>query len=137
LKAKGRKKLAVGDRPAVGAVGPPLAAWAHAVGLVVRGSYVPDAPVGALGSLLMVGSLAAAVAAIMVGLRQATLLGRTSLLLGLYALVLSGDPLSHFLSSLRVLAPTVFAAGLAVAAKLTATANDSPEVRDPAGAPDR
>jgi hypothetical protein len=48
---------------AAGAVGPPLAGWAHALGLVVGGDYVPDAPVGPLGAVLLAGSLAVAVVA--------------------------------------------------------------------------
>jgi hypothetical protein len=127
-----RIPASVGDGHAAGAVGPPLAGWAHAIGLVIGGHYVPDAPVGGLGPALLVGSLAAAAVAILVGLRRPTLLGRTGLLLGLYGLVLSGDLLGRFLSSMRVLAPTVFTACLAVAAHRTATAGTSPADWDPA-----
>jgi hypothetical protein len=105
-----------GDRNAVDAVGPPLAGWGHALGLVVRGEYVPDAPVGPLGEVLLVGSLLLALAAIVAGLRRSTLLARCGLLLGLYGLVPSGELLGRFLSGMRALAPTVLAAGLAVAA---------------------
>ena len=45
----------------------------------------------------------------------------TELVLGLSALVLSGDLLGRFLSSMRALAPTVFAAGLAVTVHAPAT----------------
>jgi hypothetical protein len=114
-----RIPAAAGDREAVGAVGPPLAGWRRVLGLVVGGDYVPDAPVGMLGAALLVGSLAAIVAAIILGLRRATLLGRTGLLLGLYGLLLSGELLGRFLSSMRVLAPAVLAAGLAIAAEVT------------------
>jgi hypothetical protein len=58
----------------------------------------------------------AAIAAIVLGLGRATLLGRTGLLLGLYGLVLSGELLGRFLSSMRALAPTVLAAALVIAA---------------------
>jgi hypothetical protein len=105
-----------GDGEAAGAVGPPLAGWAHALGLVAGGDYVPDAPVGPLGAVLLVGSLVVAVTAIVLGLRRPTLLGATGLLLGLYGLLLSGELLGRFLSSMRALAPTVLAAGLAIAA---------------------
>jgi hypothetical protein len=105
-----------GDGEAAGAVGPPLAGWAHALGMVVGRDYVPDAPVGPLGAVLLVGSLVAAIAAIVLGLGRATLLGRTGLLLGLYGLVLSGELLGRFLSSMRALAPTVLAAALVIAA---------------------
>jgi hypothetical protein len=108
-----------GDSEAIGAVGPPLAGWQHALGMVVRGDYVPDAPVGPLGAALLVGSLLVSVAATILGLRRATLLGRTGLLLGLSGLALSGELLGRFLSSMRVLAPTVLAAGLAIAAEAT------------------
>jgi hypothetical protein len=107
-----------GDRNAIAAIGPPLAGWWHALGLVARGGYVPDAPVGPLGAVLLVGSLLLAVAATVLGVRSATLLGRTGLLLGLYGLVPAADLLGRFLSSMRALAPTVLAAGLAAAAAM-------------------
>jgi hypothetical protein len=112
-----------GDGEAIGAVGPPLAGWGHALSLVIGGDYVPDAPVGQVGAGLLVGSLMAAVAAILVGLRRATLPGRTGLLLGVCALMLSGELLGRFLSSMRALAPSVLAAVLALAAGAT-TAED-------------
>lgn len=105
-----------GDGEAAGAVGLPLVGWGHALGMVVGRDYVPDAPVGQLGAVLLVGSLVAAIAAIVLGLGRATLLGRTALLLGLYGLVLSGELLGRFLSSMRALAPTVLAAALVIAA---------------------
>jgi hypothetical protein len=105
-----------GYRRAAGAVGWPLAGWAHALGLVARGDYVPDAPVGPLGAVLLVGSLLLAATAVVLGVRSPTLLGRTGLLLGLYGLLLAGELLARFLSSMRVLAPAVVGAGLAVAA---------------------
>jgi hypothetical protein len=106
------------DAEAASAVGPPLAGWAHALGLVAGGDYVPDAPVGPLGAVLLAGSLAVAVVATVLGLRRATLPGWTGLLLGLYGLFLSAELLGRFLSSMRALAPTVLAAGLAIAAAL-------------------
>jgi hypothetical protein len=104
------------DRRAATALGPPLAGWAHALGLVARGEYVPDAGVGLLGAVLLTGSLLLAVAAIVAGVRGSTLLGRTGLLLGVYGLLPGGELLARFLSSMRILAPTVLAAGLAIAA---------------------
>jgi hypothetical protein len=104
-----------GDRRAASALGPPLAGWAHALGLVARGEYVPDAGVGPLGAVLLVGSLLLAAAAIVVGVRGSTLLGRTGLLLGVYGLLLGGELLARLLSSMRALAPSVLAAGLAIA----------------------
>jgi hypothetical protein len=104
------------DAEAAGAVGPPLAGWVHALGMVIGGDYVPDAPVGPLGAMLLAGSLAVAIAATVLGLRRATLLGWTGLLLGLYGLFLSGELLGRFLSSMRALAPTVLAAVLAIVA---------------------
>jgi hypothetical protein len=111
-----RLPAGVGDRRGVAALGLPLAGWEHAIGLVVRGEYVPDAHVGPLGAALLVGSGLLAVAAVLLGTRRPTLLGWTGLLLGLYGLVLSGLLLDRFLSSMRALAPTVLAAGLALAA---------------------
>jgi hypothetical protein len=105
-----------GDRRGVAALGPPLGGWDHALGLVARGQYVPDAPVGPLGAGLLVGSGLLAVGAILLGTRRPTLLGWTGLLMGLYGLVLSGLLLDRFLSSMRALAPTVLAAALAMAA---------------------
>jgi hypothetical protein len=112
--------LLAGGRPGAIPIGllavGPLAGWAHALGMVVGRDYVPDAPVGPLGAVLLVGSLVAAIAAIVLGLGRATLLGRAGLLLGLYGLVLSGELLGRFLSSMRALAPTVLAAALVIAA---------------------
>jgi hypothetical protein len=75
-----------GDSRAADAVGPPLAGWGRALGQLLGGGYAPDAPVGPLGAVMLVGSLVVAVAAIAVGLRRATLLGWTGLLLGVYGL---------------------------------------------------
>jgi hypothetical protein len=120
-----------GDSQAIGVVGPPLAGWGHALGMVISGDYVPDAPVGPLGAVLLVGSLVVIVAATVLGLRRATLLGRTGLLLGLYGLVLSGELLGRFLSSMRVLAPTVLAAGLAIAAEVRIPARTGQDINPP------
>jgi len=106
-------------RPAA-ALGPPLAGWAHALGLVATGDYVADAPVGPLGPVLLVGSLVLAAAGIVTGLRRSSLAGRAGLLLGLYGLVLSAELLGRFLSSMRALAPAVLATALAVAVALGA-----------------
>jgi hypothetical protein len=120
-----------GDSQAIGVVGPPLAGWGHALGMVISGDYVPDAPVGPLGAVLLVGSLVVIVAATVLGLRRATLLGRTGLLLGLYGLMLSGELLGRFLSSMRVLAPTVLAAGLAIAAEVRIPARTGQDINPP------
>jgi len=109
------------DANAAAALGPPLTGWAHALGLVAAGDYVADAPVGPLGPVFLAGSLALAVAGIVTGLRRSSLVARAGLLLGLYGLVLSGELLSRFLSSMRALAPTVLATGLAVAVALGAS----------------
>jgi hypothetical protein len=90
-----RLPAGAGDRRGVAALGPPLAGWEHAIGLVVKGQYVPDAQVGPLVAALLVGSGLLAVAAILPGTRRPTLLGWTGLLLGLYGLVLSGLLLEH------------------------------------------
>jgi len=103
------------DANAAGALGLPLAGWAHVLGQVAAGDYVADAPVGPLGPVLLVGSLALAVAGIVAGLRRSSLAARAGLLLGLYGLVLSAELLGRFLSSMRALAPTVLATALAVA----------------------
>jgi hypothetical protein len=110
-----RVPAAPGDLRAVDALGPPLAGWAHAVGMVAGGEYVPDAPVGPLGGVLLVGSLLLAVAAVALGVRGSSLLARLGLLLGLYGLVPAGELLARFLSSMRALAPTVLAGCLALA----------------------
>jgi hypothetical protein len=106
------------DAKAAEAVGLPLAGWGPTLAQVVRGQYVPDVPVGPFGVLMLVGSLVLALAAVAVGLRRRGLLDQTGLWLGLYGLLLSGFLLGHFLSAMRALAPTVLAAGLAVAAAL-------------------
>jgi hypothetical protein len=110
---------------AADAAGWPLAGWWHVLGLIVRGEYVPDAGVGPLGAALLVGSLLLAAAGVVLGLRSPTLLGRTGLLLGLYGLVLSGELLGRFLSSMRVLAPAVLGACLALAAAVTLPGDQS------------
>jgi hypothetical protein len=92
---------------------------------------VPDAPVGPLGVALLVGSGLLAVGAILLGARRPTLLGWTGLLLGLYGLVLSGLLLDRFLSSMRALAPTVLAAGLAMAAAAVTPAVASQDTNAP------
>jgi hypothetical protein len=120
-----RVPAGTGDRRAIGAVGWPLAGWSHVLRLVARGEYVPDAPVGPLGAALLVGSLLLAAAAVVLGLRSPTLLGRTGLLLGLYGLVLSGELLARFLSSMRALAPAVLGAGLAVVGAMTTSVDQS------------
>jgi hypothetical protein len=102
------------DARPVAALGPPLAGWGQALGLVAAGDYVADAPVGPLGPVLLAGSLVLAVAGIVAGLRRTSLPARAGLLLGLYGLVLSAELLGRFLSSMRALAPTVLAAGLAI-----------------------
>jgi hypothetical protein len=48
------------DAEAAGAVGAPLAGWAHALGMVIGGGDVPDAPVGPLGAILLAGMRALA-----------------------------------------------------------------------------
>jgi hypothetical protein len=126
-----RLPAGAGDRRGVAALGPPLAGWEHALGLVVRGQYVPDAPVGPLGAGLLVGSGLLAVGAIVLGTRRPTLLGWTGLLLGLYGLVLSGLLLDRFLSSMRALAPTVLAAALAMAAAAITPAVASQDTNAP------
>jgi hypothetical protein len=132
-----RLPAGAGDRRGVAALGPPLAGWEHAVGLVARGQYVPDAPVGPLGAALLVGSGLLAVAAIGLGTRRPTLLGWTGLLLGLYGLVLSGLLLDRFLSSMRALAPTVLAAGLAMAAAATTPAVARQQTKAPYDTPEQ
>jgi hypothetical protein len=108
------------DAKAAEAVGLPLAGWGPTLARVARGEYVPDVPVGPFGVLMLVGSLVLALAAVAVGLRRRGLLDQTGLWLGLYGLLLSGVLLGHVLSAMRALAPTVLAAGLAVAAALPA-----------------
>jgi hypothetical protein len=108
------------DANAAGAVGPPLAGWGTTLAQAARGDYVPDFPVGRLGVVMVVGSLGLALAGVALGLRRRGLLDQTGLWLGLYGLVLSGALLGHYLSAMRALAPTVLAAGMAIAAALPA-----------------
>jgi len=124
------------DGRPVAALGAPLAGWAHALGLVATGDYVADAPVGPLGAALLAGSLAACVAGIVVGLRRPSLPARVGLWLGCYGLVLSGELLGRFLSSMRALAPSVVATGFAVAVALrTPASSASPTPATPATEP--
>jgi hypothetical protein len=124
-----------GDREAVGAVGPPLAGWGQVLGRLLSGDYVPDAPVGLVGALLLVGSLLAVIVAIPLGLRRRSLVGWTGLLLGVGALMLSGELLGRFLSSMRALAPAVLAAALVIAVRTATTAGRETEVPAAVGPP--
>ena len=108
------------DANAAGAVGPPLAGWGTTLAQAARGDYVPDFPVGPFGVVMVVGSLGLALAGVALGLRRRGLLDQTGLWLGLYGLVLSGALLGHYLSAMRALAPTVLAAGMAIAAAIPA-----------------
>ena len=105
------------------------------LGRLLGGDYVPDAPVGPAGALLLVGSLLAVIVAIPLGLRRRNLLGWTGLLLGVAALVLSGELLGRFLSSMRALAPAVLAAALVIAVRTTTTAGRRTEVPAAVGPP--
>jgi hypothetical protein len=106
------------DARAARAVAPPLVGWADTLGRIADGRWVADAPVGPLGVVLMVGSLAVLVAGIAAGLRRPGLLGWTGLVLGGFGLCLSPELLGHFLSAMRALAPCVLGAALAVAVAL-------------------
>jgi hypothetical protein len=111
-----------GDDAGLGAVGAPLAGWAHAVASIADGSYVADAPVGPIGPALMLGSLLVLVAAVALALRRLRVPRRLSLLewtgleMGVYGLMIDGSLLGRFLSASRALAPCVLGAGLAVVA---------------------
>ena len=120
------------DANATEAVGPPLAGWAATLRLAARGGYVPDFPVGPFGVVILAGSLALALAGVVLGLRRRGPLDQTGLWLGLYGLVLSAALLGHFLSAMRALAPTVLATGLAAAAAFPAGAE--PDKASPVGA---
>jgi hypothetical protein len=98
------------------AFGPPLAGWAHTLGRIAGGGYVPDAPVGPLGAATLVGTLVLLAVALLLALRARTLPGWTALLTGLYGLLLAGSLLDRFLSASRALAPCVLGAGLAALA---------------------
>jgi hypothetical protein len=104
----------VDDDAPLGAIGPPLLGWGRTLLLLARADYAVDGPVDPAGYLLVLGSLAAGVAGIVVGVRSTSLPARVGLVLGGYAMCLSGSLLGHFLSSMRALAPTVLGAALAV-----------------------
>jgi hypothetical protein len=122
---------ATDGRPAA-ALAPPLTGWVDAIGDMVAGTWVADAPVGPLGIGLMVGSLLLAVAGVVAGLRRPGLLGWCGLGFGVAALCLSPYLLGHFLSAMRVLAPSVLAALLGLGAAL---ARPRGAVAGPAGRP--
>lgn len=119
---------------ALDAVGPPAAGWVDAIHGMAAGTWVADAPAGPFGQALMIGSLVAALAGMVAGLRRPGLAGWVAVALGCYALLLSGYLLGHFLSGMRALAPCVLAAflGLATFSRRPAEA----PAADPAVVPD-
>jgi hypothetical protein len=104
-----------GDAKPLEAVQPPGVGWVEIGRSLAAGSWVPDAPVGPFGQVLLVGSLVISIAGIAVGLRRPGLAGWTAVALGGYALCVSSYVLSHFLSSMRALAPCLLAALLGLA----------------------
>ncbi|HEX6675892.1 MAG TPA: hypothetical protein VF486_12790 [Actinomycetes bacterium] len=120
----GRVPAVPGRVGAVGAVVAfPLSGWLRWFGAVLSGHYarpfVPDAP-GPAGAAFQLATLALVAAGLVAGLRGRGLPARAGLVLGCYALVL-GDALTWlFYSAMRVLAPCVLAALLAVLAWPTA-----------------
>jgi hypothetical protein len=117
-----------GNEKALEAVGAPAAGWLDAARDIAAGTWVADAPVGPFGQVLLLGSLLLAVVGIVAGLRRPGLVGWAAVAFGGYTLLLSGYLLDHFLSSMRALAPCVFAALLGIAA---AASRPAPS-RDPA-----
>jgi hypothetical protein len=117
------------------ALGVPLSGWADWLGLVATGRYGPprvfDAP-GPVGGPFLLASLALIAAGLVVGLRRRSLPARVGLVLGGYGLVV-GDALTQvFYSTMRVLAPCMLAAILALLAEGPARFRTAP---DPARAP--
>jgi len=101
-------------------LGLPLAGWPR--WLWALGHYSPptvlDAP-GPAGAAFVAASLALIAAGIVLGLRRRSLPARCALVLGGYATLVGGLLATQFYSAMRVLAPCVFAALLAVATKAT------------------
>jgi hypothetical protein len=119
-----------GDAKALEAVQLPGVGWAEVARSLAAGSWVPDAPVGPLGQVMLVGSLVLSVAGIVAGVRRPGLAGWVAVGLGCYALCVSGWVLSHYLSAMRALAPCVLAAMLGLAATLIAPGRrQAPEPR--------
>jgi hypothetical protein len=101
-------------------LGLPLSGWPR--WLWVLGHYspptVPDAP-GPAGAAFVAASLALIAAGVVLGLRRRSLPARCALILGGYATLIGGPVVALFYSAMRILAPCVFAALLAVATEAT------------------
>jgi hypothetical protein len=128
-----------GDAKALDAVQPPGVGWVEIGRSLAAGSWVPDAPVGPFGQVMLVGSLVVSIAGIVAGLRRPSLAGWTAVALGGYALCVSSWVLSHFLSSMRALAPCLLAAllGLAVSGATPVRRRERDSELVAAAAPDR
>jgi hypothetical protein len=98
-------------------LGPPFTGWPRWLWALghFRPPTVPDAPVRG-GAALMGGCLLLIGAGLVVGLLGRSLPARCGLVFGGYASLIGGLLATQFFSALRVLAPCVFAALLAVAA---------------------
>jgi hypothetical protein len=99
----------------------PFTGWLRALRVVARGDYVPDAPVGPLGAVLLCGSFLLLVAALLLAVRTRSMLGLAGGLFALYGLCIGGTVLEgRFLSAMRTLAPCVLAAALLILTRVTA-----------------
>jgi hypothetical protein len=94
----------------------PFTGWLRAFRVILAGEYRPDAPVGQLGVILLVGTFALMVGAVLLAVRSRTLLGWAGALYAVYGLSIGGNVLQdRFLSAMRTLAPCVLICALMVA----------------------
>jgi hypothetical protein len=93
----------------------PFAGWLSAIRTIAQGRYVADAPVGPFGPVLVLGSLALIIVSAVLAVRARTMLAWVGLVWAVYGVCLDGGVLqARFLSGMRTLAPSVFAAALVV-----------------------
>jgi hypothetical protein len=118
----------------------PFDGWIRAVRVIADGRFTPDAPVGAGGAVLVLGSFLVILISLPLAIRVGGLIGWSGVLFGLYGLSIDqGILAARFLSAMRTVAPSMLVALLvllafsATKASGTAAAHRRTEVAIAAG----